>query len=125
MVNGMFLLRLGQHSGTQLVLSVWHKTECKHFKIFQVKVCVCMCACMYVYMCVTAISQHWKMKCSKLISTLLILETQFSLHLCLALQEKGFSLTHHTFFTSVTGLITHYKQTSLPKSPFHLSVPYE
>ena len=27
----------------QLVISVWYQTECKHFKIFHVKVCVCVC----------------------------------------------------------------------------------
>ena len=43
MVDGMFLLRVSQRSGMQLVISVWYKTECKHFKIFHVKVCVYMC----------------------------------------------------------------------------------
>ena len=52
MVNGMFLLRVSQRSGTQLVVSVWYKAECKHFKIFQVQVCVCggcMCVCVCVW----------------------------------------------------------------------------
>ena len=51
MVNGMFLLRVSQRSGTQLVVSVWYKAECKHFKIFQVKVRVCACvrACVQIY----------------------------------------------------------------------------
>ena len=43
MVHGMFLLRVSQCSGMQLVISVWYKTECKRFKNFHVKVCVCVC----------------------------------------------------------------------------------
>ena len=46
-------MRTSQHAGTQLVISVWNESECKHYKLFQDKVCVgqregcvvCMCMC--------------------------------------------------------------------------------
>ena len=36
-VDGMFLMRTSQHAGTQLVISVWNESECKHYKLFQDK----------------------------------------------------------------------------------------
>ena len=74
MVHDMFLLRVSQRSGMQLVISVWYKTECKHFKIFHVKVCVCVCmcvgcvcvcVCVCVCMCV-CVRECVHVKCSSL-----------------------------------------------------------
>ena len=38
-VDGMFLMRTSKHAGTDLVITVWNDGECKHYKLFQDKVC--------------------------------------------------------------------------------------